>query len=1146
MVLSSILVRMKWMFCFWVCCIATIGRAQFTDDFSDGEFYTDPTWAGNDTSFVVDNGWLRSQGPQASSTIYMSTPSSLMDSCEWSFLLRLDFNPSSTNFVKVFLASSSADLKSSLNGYYVYFGGTGNTDTLLIYKQTGTTVTKIFSGSQALMTSSTTNTVRINVQRKAGGIWSAYADNTGGNNFVFQGSFTDNTFSTTSHFGVLCDYNTASRYNMYYFDDIEIKTIVPDLIKPVATGVTVVSPNDIDIKFSEAVDLTTAENNLNYQINNGIGSPVSATRDAADFSIVRLSLFDALNNGINYIININNVKDVAANTMNPAALPFSYYQPGAYDILINELMADPTPVVGLPNIEFVELHNRTAFAINVGGWKISDPSSTATLPAYTIAPDSFVVLLANSNFDSLPSTVPKLSLASLPSLNNTSDDLMLTNNSGVIIHKVSYSISWYNHPVKSDGGWTLELINPQNPCQSTNNWTASVDLSGGTPGKRNSVYNISANSTFSLIGIDVISTTEIVLLFNQNVSPTDANQATIFSINQQIGQPLNSALDSLDFSKVHLYFSNPLDVSTIYTATASIQNCAGQTISAQNSFQFAVPQPADKFDVLMNEVFPDPTPVVGLPEAEFVELYNRSNKAINLLNWELGKAGSSTTAKLPNYLLMPDSLVIVTSNTNGILFAAYANVLAISSFPSLTNTGDNLLLKNNTGSLIHYVPYTDDWYNDNNKKDGGWTLEMIDPENPCNGKENWQASTHPSGGTPGKKNSVVTFNPDTTFPQVIRAALLSPTSLLVYFSEPIDNGLASNPANFNISNGVGNPALALPVPYAYNTVQLEFLQPFIKGIIYTATVSNLSDCNGNPIGMSNTARFAIPDTAASGDVIINEILFNPRTAGYDFVELYNLSNKVIDLKDLEILEMDYKNPSSILEKTFLSAESYLLFPQEYVVLTQNTENIKSFYHCENPFAVFLVSGLPNYDDNESICMLRLKNSTTIDSLAYKDDWHFALLDDENGVSLERIAFDLPTQNPSSWHSAASTVGYATPTYLNSQFSASGITDNAVTINPEVFTPDNDGDKDFTFIEYQFTEPGYLCNITLFDAVGREIKALVRNELLAATGKYQWDGTDNNGKKARIGIYIAYVEVFNLQGKVKRFKKQLVLSGRLND
>ncbi|MCS6934543.1 MAG: lamin tail domain-containing protein, partial [Chitinophagales bacterium] len=885
---------------------------------------------------------------------------------------------------------------------------------------------------------------------------------------------------------------------------------------------------------------------VNYVIDNGVGNPISAVLDGADAALVHLTLLDPLTNATNYSISISGVKDIAGNAMLPATIQFSYYEPGPYDVLINEIMADPTPAVGLAAVEFVELYNRTPYAINIGGWKFSDASTTVTLPPHTIPADSFVVLIANSNKDSLPPGVSALGLSSLPSLNNTSDNLTLQNAAGIVIHKVNYVDDWYNHPVKSDGGWTLELINPQSPCQSTNNWTASNDPSGGTPGRRNSVYNPNATATFSLTGVIVSSPNEITLLFNQNVSPAAAAQVSNFTITPANATLQSSALDTTDFAQVHLYFATPLDVSTLYTVSVNIQNCAGQTLSTNNTYQFAVPQPADEFDVIINEIFPDPTPPVGLPEAEFIELFNRSNKAINLQNWELGKAGASTSAKLPYYLLMPDSFVIITANTNAMLFADYLNVLAVSSFPSLTNTGDNLLLKNNSGTLIHYVPYTDEWYQDENKKDGGWSLEMIDPGNPCYGKGNWQASSHPAGGTPGRKNSVVKFNPDTVLPKLVRAAISGPNTVMIYFSEPLDNGIASDPGKYVVDQNVGSPALALPVPYEYNTVQLEFLQPFSKGIIYTVSVSDVTDCNGNPIGMSNTARFAIPDTAAPGDVIINEILFNPRTGGYDFVELYNLSNKVIDLKQLEILEMDYEYPFSILEKSFLATESYLLFPQEYVVVTAKPENILQYYYCENPFALLAVKGFPNFDDNESICVLRLINNATIDSLAYRDDWHFALLDKEDGVSLERTSFDAPTQQSSSWHSAASTVGFATPTYMNSQFASDGFHDDAITISPEVFTPDNDGDKDFTLIEYQFDEPGYVCNITVFDAIGREIKSLVRNELLSASGKFKWDGTDNEGRKARIGIYIVYAEVFNLQGKVKRFKNQVVLGGKLNE
>lgn len=1126
-----------------------VSNAQFTDSFTDGDFTANPVWAGNTTSFDIVGNMLHSNGPQASSVIYLSTANTLIDSAEWNFLVRLDFNPSSTNQVRVFLVSDQPDLSGNLNGYFVQFGESGTApDSLDIFKQTGSTTTKIFSGASGIMTSATTNSVRIRIVRHSGGTWDVYADKTGGTNLTAEGSFSDNSVTTTNYFGVVCDYSTASRYNLYYFDDFSIGNIVTDTTKPSVANVNVLSSTTIDVKFSEPVESSSAQNVSNYSVNNGIGNPSSAIRDAGDFSLIHLTFSNALQNGTNYTLNISGVKDLSNNTMNAYSFPFAFYHAGAYDILINEIMADPTPQVGLPNVEFVELYNRTAFPVSLNNWTFSDGSATGTLPSITLQADSFLVLCANGNVDSFLAlgftyTQNVIDISPFPSLNNTGDNLTLKDNNGNTIHNVSYLDDWYNSVVKNDGGWTLELINPANPCQSTNNWTASNDLSGGTPGRKNSVYNVSTASQFSLVSVDVISSAEIVLQFTENVDQSSAETESNYTVNHSVGNPSGATLDSFDFTKVHLTFSSPLDSTLIYTVTANITNCAGTTISSQNSYQFAIPQAANKFDVLINEIFPDPDPQVGLPAAEFIELYNKSSKAINLKDWELSKAGS-TAATLPNYLLLPDSFVIITSSTSGILFAAFPNVFAVSSFPSLTNTDDNLLLKNNSGTLIHYVAYDDTWYNDDAKKDGGWSLELIDASNPCNGKENWRASLDASGGTPGRKNSVVALNPDTVLPQLVRAALQDANTLLLYFSEPINNGSAAVVSNYVISNGVGNPALALPLPFDYTTVQLEFAQNFSAGIIYSVKVSNLTDCSGNPFGMSDSARFAIADTAHAGDVIINEILFNPRTSGYDFVELYNKSNKVFDLKQFDILEKDFSNPDVVLEQSSCANESYLLFPQEYVVLSENIENIKRNYYCDNPNAFSEIS-LPNYDDNQSICLLRVHNGETVDSLAYEHNWHFALLDVEDGVSLERIDFNLPTQDKNTWHSAASTAGFATPTYLNSQFSETGIAEDAITISPEVFTPDNDGEKDFSFIQYKFTEAGYTCNIRIYDAKGRAIKDLVKNELLGSSGQFQWDGTDDDNKKARIGIYIASIEIFNLSGKVKRFKRELVLGARLN-
>ncbi len=1130
---------MLWLFLFPLCC-----GAQVLDNFGDGDFVNNPSWGGNVAEFEIAGDSLHSIGPQASSVIYLSTPNTLLDSTEWNFLIRLNFNPSSTNQVRVYLASDQADLTGSLNGYYVQFGESGTApDSLDIFWQSGTTSTKVFTGASGIMTGSTINAVRIKVVRHTGGIWNVYADKTGGSNFASEGTFTDNAVNSTAYFGVVCDYATASRYNLYYFDDFSINYLVSDTTKPTVLNVAVLSATTVDVLFSEPVLAGPAEAESNYSISGGIGNPSVALRDGSNFSLVHLTLANPLQNGNSYSLNLSGIPDLSNNVLVNSSVPFSFFIPGAYDVLINELMADPDPRVGLPSAEFVELYNTTTFPISLGGWKFSDAATTITLPSITLLPDSFVVIISTANADSFPNTMAKCVVSSLPSLNNTGDNLKLHNSAGAVIHTVNYIDDWYNSTVKNDGGWTLELINPANPCQSNNNWTASNDLSGGTPGKRNSVYNTSGSTQFSLLGIEVVSATEITLLFNEQADASSASVAANYLVNNGVGNPLTATLDSVNFTRVHIAFASPLDSALIYTLTATISNCAGTLISAQNSFQFAIPKQAEKFDVLINEIFPDPDPQVGLPAAEYVELYNRSQRAINLKDWELSKAGSSA-ATLSSYLLLPDSFVIITSTSNGILFASYPNTSQVSSFPSLTNTGDNLLLKNNSGNLIHYVPYTDAWYADEAKKDGGWALELMDTENPCNGQENWRASTDASGGTPGQKNSVTANNPDTLLPRLVRAALVDANTLMLYFSEPLNNGTANVPANFIVNNGVGAPLLALPIPFDYKQVQLEFLTDFVPGTIYTVKALNLTDCSNNPIGMSDTALFAIADTPLVGDIIINEILFNPATSGYDFVELYNRSNKIFDLKQLDIVEKDFNAPEIVLELSTASPESYLLFPGEYVVLTENAENIQQSYFCRNANAL-VETELPNYDDRESICLLKLHNSYSIDSLAYESDWHYALLDNEDGVSLERIDFNSTTSDKNTWHSAASTVGFATPTYLNSQYSETGISEEAIAITPPVFTPDNDGDKDAVFIQYKFSEPGYTCNVRLYDAKGREIKYLVKQELVGSQGQFQWDGTDDEGRKARIGIYVAYVEIFNLNGKVKRYKKELVLGGKLN-
>ena len=86
--------------------------AQINDDFSDFEFSSSPTWVGDIDSFSAATGILSSNGPAASAVIYLSTSNTMIDNTEWHFKMNLDFNPSTTNFVKVFLVSNNSNLES--------------------------------------------------------------------------------------------------------------------------------------------------------------------------------------------------------------------------------------------------------------------------------------------------------------------------------------------------------------------------------------------------------------------------------------------------------------------------------------------------------------------------------------------------------------------------------------------------------------------------------------------------------------------------------------------------------------------------------------------------------------------------------------------------------------------------------------------------------------------------------------------------------------------------------------------------------------------------------------------------------------------------------------------------------------------------
>ena len=505
--------------------ISVISNAQLTENFNDGDFTNNPVWSGNTSDFIVNSSLqLQSNNTVANSNYFLSTPNTLATTAQWEMYVQITFNPSSANYIDVWLTSSASDLTLNTNtGYFVRIGNTD--DEISLYrKDAGGITTKIIDGADGVLNNSN-NVIKIKVTRDGSNQWILSRDLSGtGNSYISEGSVTDATYTSSSFFGFYIKQSTASFFQRHFFDDIEIKNYVPDVTPPAIQSATAISPTALDVLYSEPVEMASSQLITNYSVNNNLGIPVTAVPDATNSSLVHLTFATNFTNAVTYTLTVNGVKDLAGNAISNGTANFSFYTPQQYDVVIDEIMTDPTPQVGLPDNEWIELRNTSAFDINLQGWTLSDlTGQTGTMPNFILQPDSFVIVCTGSAVPALMPFGKVISVTNFPSLDNDGDLISLFSATGKTIHAVQYTSAWYQNELKKDGGWTLEMIDTKNPCSGISNWKASVDANGGTPGKKNSVDGINNDETApKLLRAFAINNTTITLVYDE---PLDSLKA---------------------------------------------------------------------------------------------------------------------------------------------------------------------------------------------------------------------------------------------------------------------------------------------------------------------------------------------------------------------------------------------------------------------------------------------------------------------------------------------------------------------------------------------------------------------------------------------------------------------------------------------
>ncbi len=636
------------------------------------------------------------------------------------------------------------------------------------------------------------------------------------------------------------------------------------------------------------------------------------------------------------------------------------------------------------------------------------------------------------------------------------------------------------------------------------------------------------------------------VLFNEAVDPASVGQASRYRLGSGT-TPLTAQVSAQNPALVRLVFgadfagSNVLEVRNVADLYG---NVAAGPLTASFGGPAGVPGVGE---LIITEILADETPVVGLPASEFVEIFNNTTtKTLSLRGVRLLKPGG-TAAVLPDTArLRPGQYAVLCGSTRAGQFAGFGRVFGLTNFPALSNTADQLVLRGPGGTTLFEVSYTDDWYGDQRKKNGGWTLEMRDPANYCAGAGNWAASQDASGGTPGRRNSIAAANPDRQPPTLLRVAALTASVIRLYFGEKLDSAASASPALYTLQGSGGTAGAAVlraaPVGPDFRAVDLSLSTPLLPSQPLTVRVARAVDCVGNASGALSFAGLARPESAQPGDVVVNEVLFNPRVGGAYFVEVLNRSARYVSLQGYAIGTVKAGGGSQALVS---AAAPFVLAPGQLVALTADPAVLLAQYPTSaDPNNLLAVSGFPTLDNNTGRVYVLDARGQELDRYDYDKSQQLSLLSTLDGVSLERIRAQGPSQ-AGNFHSAASTVGYATPGRANSQAQDAVGGGSELSVAPELFTPDDDGQNDFTTLNYALDQPGYVASVTVYDALGQLTRRLVRNETLPTSGFVAWDGLTDQGRKATVGYYILHIELFRpSDGARREYKKTVVVGARL--
>lgn len=483
----------KFVFVFVIIFLFRNLSGQLADDFSDADIYSNPEWQGNTENFIVNNKYqLQLDAPEGgSSSLYTQFVSP--DSIEWGIYFKMDFSPSVSNKMRLYLMTDMDEMNKA-NAYFIEIGENGSLDNLKFYRVKNGLEQLVGSGTPGIFSDAPAEAY-LKITRDKNGVWDFYFKKNK-DFFVHDFEVIDNQLNFQNcYFLINCQY-TSTRKDKFFFDDIYIKAFKPDREAPKIANCTLLDSKTLILTFDEAIDESSIHNTSSYAVKGSELLPAIVQFDSLVPNQITLTYNNEFSGGKIYTLQVNGIFDLYGNICsNVESVFFLLENPEPQDIVVNELLFNPYP----DGSDFVEILNKSEKFINLKGLWISNSSSNKSV-VFTedqIMRKGDYVCVTNDAVDIVnhyyvPDTIQFYEL-SLPSFSDENGNVSLyyrnNANTRIVVDSFDYNKSMHSGFISDDEGISLERKNPSAETNDRFNWNSCSTLFGGaTPGYINSIY----------------------------------------------------------------------------------------------------------------------------------------------------------------------------------------------------------------------------------------------------------------------------------------------------------------------------------------------------------------------------------------------------------------------------------------------------------------------------------------------------------------------------------------------------------------------------------------------------------------------------------------------------------------------------------